>query len=220
MRLLLLCLCISGCVCFHPVDEVDGGAGGGGGTGGGSGGGSAAGGGAAGGGAAGGGHMGPGDGGCNSPADCPGSEPSIPFCGAAAGAGWSCVDSACLWECNGGRTCEVTNTPDGGCIHCDTLGTECRDDFCPANTMMTGHIEHSTCATLQVMAPVSVSTSGACIFNFSVTGTSFGDFQQVGGGDFLANFPALGGTCTGTFLPTNAERWEFNCPGCEFDILF
>src|SRR3954470_10622826 len=57
------------------------------------------------------------DGGCDGPTDCLGTRMPVNFCGVVGGAGWSCVDHACLWECNGGRTCEVSQTPDGGCIH-------------------------------------------------------------------------------------------------------
>jgi hypothetical protein len=41
----------------------------------------------------------------------------------------------------------------------------------------------------------------------------------VGGGDFIADF-APGGRCTGTILPTGAERWVFNCPACQFVLRF
>jgi hypothetical protein len=220
-RLLLLSLGLSlaGCQCFQPVDELPTDSGTGGGAAGGSGGGGAS---ASGGGTSTGGGSGGGtaftDGGCGAPADCSGTQMSVPFCGAVAGAGWSCVDHSCLWECNGGRTCEID--ADAGCVHCDNLGTECAQTFCSATTRM-ATIESSTCGAPQKGNPAVVSGGTGCDFLLTVGGEiDLGHIQQVAGGDFIADFPALGGECTGTILPTNLERWVFNCPGCQFVVSF
>jgi hypothetical protein len=120
----------------------------------------------------------------------------------------------CLWECNGNRTCELDL--DAGCIHCDNVGEECRGTFCSSSTQMV-HIESSTCTALQGGTSGSLTGDTSCFFKLMV-GTDLGVIQEVSGGDFIADFPDLGGRCTGTFLPTNAERWVFNCPGCQFVV--
>lgn len=160
------------------------------------------------------------DGGCDGPTDCMGTRTPVNFCGLVGGAGWSCVDHACLWECNGGRTCEVTQTNDGGCIHCDTLGTECRDSFCPNSGTRNATIESSNCSPVAVSNQVMVTGGDGCTYRMLLGQMDLGTFQQVGGGDFLASFPFLGGTCTGAILPTGAERWVFDCPSCEFVVRF
>jgi hypothetical protein len=161
------------------------------------------------------------DGGCDAPDDCLGSRMPVMFCGIVAGAGWSCVDNACLWECNGGRTCETSESPDGGCIHCDTLGTECRDSFCTNAGTRNATIDSSNCSAIAMGTAAVVSGGDGCNYSLTLANDrALGGFQEVGGGDFLATFDPLGGTCTGAILPTGAERWVFDCPTCEFVVRF
>lgn len=209
MRYGIVLALAASCTCLTPVDEQDGGAG--------TAGGGTAGGGTAGGGTAGGGT--PPDAGCTRETDCSGTRPAIPFCGPAGGAGWSCVDRACLWECNGGRSCTPRFTPDGGCLTCGAM-TACRGTFCPASAPRAADIEHSTC--MLPFDALSISTDGGCRFVATPAdgGAAAGTFEQLSGGDFLGTFPGLGGTCTGTGLPTGVERWVFNCPTCQFIVRF
>jgi hypothetical protein len=218
-RFLCLALCLTGCLQVVGETSPDSGAGGGG-VGGGAGGGAGIGGGAnVGGGSASGGGTAFVDGGCDAPADCPGSQTAVQFCGAVGGAGWSCVDHSCLWECNGGRTCEIDT--DAGCLHCDNLGTECAQSFCGSMTR-NANIQSSTCTALPMGSAVQLTGSAGCDYDFELGGGvgTIGHIQEVSGGDFIANLPLLGGECTGTMLPTNVERWVFNCPGCQIVVEF
>ncbi len=191
------------CTCLTPVVEGDGGTAGGGAAGG-----------AAGGTAGGAAGSSGGGGGCATEASCSGAGPSLPFCGPAGGAGWSCIDARCLWECNGGRTCTTRATPDGGCITCAGT-TSCRDRFCTAEAF-TLSVEHTSCALpFDVLTAVS---DGGCVYAAAPAdgGAAAGTFERLASSDFLASFPAAGGACTGTGLPTGVERWVFNCPTCQF----
>jgi hypothetical protein len=214
VRYLFVLVLAASCTCFTPVDEFDGGTGGGaaGGSGG-SGGGNTAGG--AGGGSTGGGSATSSDGGCTTAAQCTGTRASVPFCGPAGGAGWSCVANACLWECNGGRVCDVTQTPDGGCLTCGTPGTTCRDRFC-ADGLRLADVESSTCnlsGTIQLIGT-------GCRYGVQGDAGVFGTLELLQGGEILANLGTHGGLCTGTFLPTGLERWVLNCPQCQFVVRF
>jgi hypothetical protein len=82
-------------------------------------------------------------------------------------------------------------------------------------------IEDSTCGAPQKGNAAVVSGGTGCDFLLTVGAEiDLGHIQQVAGGDFIADFPALGGECTGTILPTNLERWVFNCPACQFVVAF
>ena len=217
MRYLFAFALVAGCTCFTPVSEnPDSGRGGGsaGGSAGGAAGGSA--GGSAGGGFVGDSGMGHGDGGCVQPGECVGTPANVPFCGAAGGLGWSCIDNRCLWECNGGRVCDITQTPDGGCLTCATGGTQCRGRFCANNTRL-AEVESSTCG---LSGAVTITGGAGCRYQASGDAGVVGSFEELQGGEFLADFPSLGGTCTGSGLPTGLERWVFNCPGCQLVVRF
>lgn len=220
MRYLSVFALVAGCTCFNPVAEnPDSGVGGGsaGGSGGGVAGGSAGGsGGGTAGGSAGGGGGTFSDAGCTQPSSCVGMPASVPFCGAAGGLGWSCIENRCLWECNGGRVCDITQTPDGGCLTCAATGTSCRDRFCVANTRM-ATIESSSCG---LVGFVTISGGAGCRYSAGGDAGVVGTFEELQGGEFLGEFPSLGGTCTGAMLPTGAERWVFNCPGCQLVVRF
>lgn len=214
--LLVLSFLTTACTCLVPVDELDGG------NGGGSGGGAAS-----AGGAGGGSTPGTPDAGCTAAADCMGSRPSSQWCGVAGGLGFSCVDHRCLWECNGGRVCSTDFTSDGGCITCGTGTPVCRGrGFCQGSTTRDAIVESSGCPTWPGTAlrfdRVTVSGGGSCRYRaYQTAGTQeLGTFDELASGDFLADFPDFGGTCTGSSLPTGLERWVFNCPACQFVLRF
>ena len=221
MRYLLIAL-LSSCTCFNPVDERpdagNGGGAGGGGTGGAAGGSA----GGAGGGAA------RNDGGCDAVRDCSGTRDNVRFCGPAGGAGWSCIGHECLWECNGARVCDVDQKPDGGCLSCGAQGPSCRGRFC-SNNVRTARVEDATCTlwpgTTQFFLNANVTVSGGagCRYDaYQAAGVQqLGQFEELSGnGEFLADFPTFGGTCTGIIMATGLERWLFNCPDCQFVLTF
>ena len=41
---------------------------------------------------------------------------------------------------------------------------------------------------------------------------------RLADGSYLGHFPDLGGTCTGTSLFTQVERWMLSCPLCQFEL--
>lgn len=214
MRYLFVLVLAASCTCFTPVDEFDGGTGGGaaGGGGGSAGGGTGTGGGVG----TGGGTSSTLDGGCTAAAQCTGTRQSVPFCGPAGGAGWSCIANACLWECNGGRVCDVTQTPDGGCLTCGTPGTTCRDRFC-ADGERIGEIESSTC---NLTGSFTIGGNTGCRYGVGGDAGVWGSLEILQGGEILANIGSHGGLCTGTFLPTGLERWVLNCPQCQLVVRF
>jgi len=214
--LLLSAAALFAVACFTPVDEKDAGStGDGGAVGGGDGGGAM-------GGGDGGGAMGGGGGSssCMQASDCPATDAGVGFCGAFTQP--SCIDWRCLQECGSPRSC--TTDLDAGCVTCGTTRT-CRAALCQGVTRQ-GRVETATCltwpGTLDAMPGSTVQLSGAqCRYAFQRgNGIQVGSVIELNDGTFLADLPSLGGSCTGTRLPTGVERWAFSCDACQLVIAF
>ncbi len=69
-------------------------------------------------------------------------------------------------------------------------------------------------------APITVDSDDACrhFVSSQSGGATLGSFEDLSGGEALANFPGLGGVCTGQYLSTNAFRILFSCPDCQLMI--
>jgi hypothetical protein len=161
--------------------------------------------------------------------DCKGSPPSVPWCtqvDAGILSSFSCINGACLWECTGGRVCSAA--VDAGCVDCTIPVTQaCAGSTC-VNPTGTAVVESATCANPVVTPPVPFANTGltfapqgACLSRVGIeAGAPIGELTQLTTGDFLGDFPAMGGVCTGQMLPTNALRILVNCPGCQFVVRF
>jgi hypothetical protein len=181
----------------------DGGAGGGAASGGGPGGGST-------GGGAGGGFSG-----CQ-PATCPAGDGGL--CVFIEDGGVpipSCIDGACVTECNGGRTCTVE---DGGrCLDCGGA-VECAMASCTPATGCTFTVSGSGCTGLLDEGSVWTSSVQADCRNVisNDAGAILGSWFDLPDGAKIGQFPRLGGSCTGHDLFTNLPRTQFYCPYCSF----
>jgi hypothetical protein len=223
MRLRLVSLCavlvVSGCQCFVPVDEPDSGlpsgqdagpdagrdagvmdAG-----------------------------VDPGpvsDGGCTTPTQCTGTQPTTRWCNTFVDAGFSCVEQACVWECPStaaGRTCTVNQG--SYCLECGDAGTACPQtgNTCGTALNVTATVEpDSSCTTWPgTTMPFTEVTlmrgaSAQCRYVVSGTAQSLGEVWKLEGGDYVAFFPGFGGWCTGRSAFTGAARSIFSCPVCQF----
>jgi hypothetical protein len=194
MRVIGLCLLLSGCQCFVPVEEardagpVDGGS-----------------------------RPSP-DAGlsqdagaeCRQASDC--TPPAmIPFCQGQAAA---CVDGRCLVECTGsGRTCTSAQEP---CYACTPGGQQCGNCGLTPSCSMT--VTGAGCpapftsgARVQVV-PFSGRCGGALVLDGGFVGTWF----SIDGATSFHTIPALGGTCLGSDLFTGVPRTFISCPACSF----
>jgi hypothetical protein len=159
--------------------------------------------------------------------DCTGTEPSVPWCSQTdAGSSFSCINGNCVWECSGGRTC--TADVDAGCLQCTVpLGKSCVGSGC-FNPSGPATVESSTCSNPVVAPPAPFTGTsltfhplGACRSEVVITnGPPIGTTVQLSTMEWIGDFPPLGGACTGEWLLTNAGRVVWNCPTCQFVILF
>lgn len=169
----------------------------------------------------------PSDGGCVRPTQClTGPQPTSPWCATSPpDAGFSCVQSTCLWECpltTAGRTCTV----DQGnyCLNCGDAGSACpMSNNCPGGVAATANVEAgSACTTWPGTSTpftnVSImrTASAQCRYLISGAGQSLGEFWRLDDGEYLAFFPGFGGWCTGRSAFTGVPRGIFNCPSCQF----
>jgi hypothetical protein len=163
------------------------------------------------------------DGGCVVATDCAGIPSTVPMC-ADAGflSGFSCIDGKCIWECgSSGRTCDATDH--GTCLACASLdGGACTAGGAEQSFAGVGE---ATCPTL----PGSSSSFAGTWLKLEL-GCSGGTDARLADGRLLGHwvwlswdvrlgqFPALGGTCTGNYLPSAGIVWVWNCPDCQFTI--
>lgn len=168
---------------------------------------------------------GSGDGGsasCTTAGNCSGPRDSVGFCSKP---GWSCVVGACLYECEGRRTCELTAS---GCFVCDNGAPACNATMCgPASASARVEMTTHGCDSYPGMTSpfdgqeLLTKPLGGCATALQlVNGPDMGSFQELTDHELLADFAALGGRCTGSYLPTGALRMVFNCPACQFVIMF
>lgn len=220
----------SGCQCFVPVDEPDGGLPEDAGTDAGRDAGLPD----AGGADAGEPDAGQGDGGCLRATQCTGGpQPTANQC-FGSDAGFSCVQNTCLWECpistTAGRSCIV----DMGsyCLRCgDDGGTTCPMSGTTACggpvTMGTATVESAgaACATWPGTSlpftdvDIMRTASAQCRYLLGGAGQSLGEVWKLDGYEYLAFFPGLGGWCTGRSAFTGAPRSIFSCPACQFVLM-
>jgi hypothetical protein len=154
---------------------------------------------------------GKGDGGCQSFSDCVWDGGGT--CAAAGLTGGpSCIGGICLVDCPGGRSCSIADPPDSGrCLQCgaDKL---CAGKTCTAGPHCSFTVTKSTCANVPVGTMFGVVTHADC----QQVAAGLGTWVDVSSGTALADFPSLGGVCTGQDLFTNVPRMQFNCPACQF----
>lgn len=168
------------------------------------------------------------DGGCTRATECTaGTQPTNSWCATSPpDAGFSCVQSACLWECpltSAGRTCTV----DQGnyCLNCGDAGTACplSGNCGGPSTTSTATVEPgSACTTWPgtstpfIDVSLMRTASAQCRYLVSGAGQNLGELWRLDDGEYLAYFPGFGGWCTGRSAFTGVPRGIFNCPACQF----
>ena len=192
----MLLLTAAGCQCAPPIDRPDGGDDDAGVDGGGGG----------------------GPGSCRV-ADC--ARPAdagvfwCPFRGGDAGfVAPSCIDNACVLECGGGRTCDVTDA--GHCLRCGS-DVRCSPATCTAARRCRFTVEGSSCTGLvddNTSWTIDVPTN--CRGVISNDGGVLGTYVDLDVGEAVVNIPRLGGTCIAQDLFTGVPRTQFFCPFCSF----
>lgn len=158
---------------------------------------------------------------CTSPADCSGAAETVAVCGSAA---YSCIDHSCVWECEGGRACEVPNL--GDCIECeDTFACpQVRCGIAEQNATIEAATEGCdvyprTAALIPGAKARLFSTARPCSTALEIEGVGLvGTFIEYDDFRYVGHFPELGGTCTGVQAPTGAIRFIFSCPLCQFVV--
>lgn len=194
MRLAWLALCLGGCQCLVPVDELpDGGA-----------------------------DAGALE--CAAPSDCGGEFTTVHWCQGDGGADWSCVDHRCVPQCqgHGGETCE-TEAPTE-CLKCPAssacLPPDCGGGLdvrwrveqvqCPGQPLLLpGDVVHEW-PDGGCEIPLLLERDGGSAL--------LGHLYLQSARGLSARLDALGGTCLVSELPTGLERLLFACPRCQFVI--
>jgi hypothetical protein len=165
---------------------------------------------------------------CVTASQCPGQQPSTPWC---ADAGYSCIAGACVWECpsdGAGRTCSVSPGGDGGCLTCGAT-SQC-PTICANATTYTATVEFESggCSTWPGTSIPFTSLTFArsdpvrcCYSVYQTAGAQMlGELCRLDNVfDYIANFPGLGGWCTGRSAVTGAPRSIINCPACQFVVV-
>lgn len=148
------------------------------------------------------------------PAQCPHDAGlTCPFA-TAPDAGPSCIEGACVNECFGGRTCEVTDG--GACLRCGT-SLKCAPASCTAGPRCTFGVSGSSCTgLLDDGARYTVTTGADCRQTVSGDAGVIGSWFELDVGESVANIPRLGGYCTMQDLFTGVPRTQVFCPFCSF----
>ncbi len=135
---------------------------------------------------------------------------------------FSCIDSKCVWECGGGRTCQVSG--DGGCLLCGPPAiARCAKSACTPAVLSFREVEDSTCPGFpEIGARITITTASNCwsMVYRSAGADYLGTWVELSSGEFLGTMPGLGGTCVGQWLPTGAMRVAWSCPLCQFVVLY
>jgi hypothetical protein len=132
-----------------------------------------------------------------------------------------------LFECNGNRTC---NLDPNSCLACDNLmPLPCAAGCLISDTQAhPGRIEQAAtdCPTQFADTPDPLigtmvtlePTQQPCSFMLRHEGGTalLGTFRSVGLGQWLGDFPSMGGECTGIEAPTDAIRIIWSCRSCQF----
>lgn len=148
-------------------------------------------------------------------ADCPARSFACPFTAPDAGGPTpSCIADACVAECGGGRTCDVTDA--GRCLACGGL-TRCAEASCTPGPRCSFAVEGSGCTgLLEDGARVTVQRGADCVSTMSTDAGVIGTWVDLDVGEALLNLPRLGGACTGKDLFTGVPRTQVFCPFCSF----
>lgn len=189
------------CNCFTPVEEVHGDGGVGGGAGGGTGGGSVS------------------SGECDSAAECAAkARPATSLCPRAnLDGGFSCIDHACVFECEPGRSC-LSGVGDAGCLDCGAERSCAPSPMGCGGTRAAG-VESDNGCPGNLMTLMLTPLTNACGSSIAdATGRVVGKVYRLADGTFLAFVPELGGTCVGIDLGTQVERWVLSCPKCQLGL--
>lgn len=159
---------------------------------------------------------------CTTALDCQlPPQPTTRWCERAA---YSCIDGACLWECTGPRSCDVTPSE---CLSCEAPpaavcpGERCSfdafvstvEDATDGCVLYPGSVLAWRGARVEVMA-----TARFCSYAIRLEGAPSlpGIYRQLEDGSYVGQFLPFGGTCTGVQAPTGALRIIFSCPLCQF----
>lgn len=159
---------------------------------------------------------------CNSAADCVGTTLSSSWCGA--GAGYSCINGTCLWECppagRVGRTCAIDAN---GCISCLGMAPQCPIE-CSDGNIYEAEVEGSSCVPnssipFRDLTIVRATTTDCRYFAYSTDETRpLGNIWRFND-EYLAYFPDYGGWCTARSAYSGAVRSIISCPSCQFTIV-
>jgi hypothetical protein len=170
------------------------------------------------------------DSGCLQADQCTaGPQPNTQWCQTSPDAGYSCIQSTCVWECPftpAGRTCTVNQGT--YCLECGDAGTSCPQtgNTCGAPLNAAAQVESdSTCTTWPgTSTPFTDVTlmrgaSAQCRYLISGAGGALGELWKLEGGEYVAFLPGFGGWCTGRSAVTGAPRAIVNCPACQFVLM-
>lgn len=155
---------------------------------------------------------------CQAPSECgPPRDPTVPWCGQRSAGAWSCVNQGCYWECGTSRSCKVP--PGLTCSECEypdgRVEQACRSgQNCPLTNFGAPFVEESTCPIPEETL-LELVAEAECGVLVRWQGDTLGRAETLSDGRFLAEFPALGGLCTGQVLATGAFRVGWSCPTCE-----
>lgn len=144
----------------------------------------------------------------------------------------SCIEGQCLTECrDAARTCSVVSggPADESCLACDDGAAACVNFCAAANVNVPYQVEQTTCdfwpsSGLLVQGSHLLSSdlrgpTCSSVFRHADTDLELGRYDLLQSFEYLANFPELGGTCTGVMLPTGLERLYFGCPRCSITLV-
>lgn len=159
---------------------------------------------------------------CRQASECQPPPFMLDFCTAP---GAHCLDGRCVWDCNGGLTCNRPTT-DLGCAECQGARSclQCGLPQClsPGEVVIGVQRPQGTCpapfteGAAFVLSPQRAPKACAVLIDRDggqVVGEWYGELD---GGRRLLSIPALGGTCVASNLFTGAPRMRVSCPSCTF----
>ncbi len=158
---------------------------------------------------------------CTTALDCQlPPQPTARWC---EGSAYSCIDGACLWECTGPRSCDLTPSE---CLLCEAQPASCPGERCSFDAFVStvedatdGCVLYPGSALAWRGARVEVMpTARFCSYAIRLEGATSlpGIYRQQADGTYVGQFLPFGGTCTGVQAPTGALRIIFSCPLCQF----
>ncbi|MBL8953010.1 MAG: hypothetical protein JNK82_19690 [Myxococcaceae bacterium] len=155
---------------------------------------------------------------CGSAAQCTQPGPAMSLCSfGQTDAGYSCIDSECVFECTRGRTCSTAE--DAGCLACGAARSCATSPNCNRNAVAALDSDNG-CPMSFPSGLTLTPLANACGWTVTETGTTrtVGTVYQLDDGDFVAHIAELGGTCVGFALASQVERWLLSCPACQLEL--